>query len=51
MDRDLALPAMVLLDEVGAGTDPIGGRWEPPSSITSGAVASSCCPFVVTTLR
>src|SRR5262249_6372835 len=25
MDRDLALPALVLLDEVGSGTDPVEG--------------------------
>ena len=40
MDRDLTLPALVLLDEVGTGTDPDeGGALARPSSTTSSSAA------------
>ena len=41
MTRDLALPALVLLDEVGAGhrSRPRAARWASRSSTTSGAAA------------
>ena len=40
MDRAMETPALVLLDEVGTGTDPNeGGALRPPSSVTSSSAA------------